>query len=292
MNKIIKFLFILLFLLAAGPSRAYVSLGGPTGWVNDFAQVLTSEQKQTLEQKLKKFNADTSNEISVVFIKNLAGDTIENFASELFKDWGIGQKDKDNGILVLIAMGDRAMRIEVGYGLEGALTDAQASWLISDVLKPAFQQNEYYSGVDQAVDKIIAATQGEYLPETSNSPSLQFSLDWIWFIFFVFIWLGAIMSRSKSWWLGGVFGAIIALVITFLKDFLYFGLVSFIVLIPLGLLFDFLVSRKYQQAKAQGKHVPWWIGGGRGGGFGGGGFGGFGGFGGGHSGGGGASGRW
>lgn len=280
----------MLFFALTAPALAYVSPGQATGFVNDFAPVLTNEQRQTLEQKLKKFNADTSNEISVVFIKNLGGDTVENFASELFKDWGLGQKDKDNGILVLIAIEDRQMRLEVGYGLEGALTDAQSSWIINQVLKPAFRQNDYYGGVDQAVDKIIAATQGEYLPEAAASPDLQFSLDWIWFIFFIFIWLGAILGRSKSWWLGGVLGAIIALVIILTKGLLYFGLVSLIVLVPFGLFFDFLVSRKYQQAKAQGKHVPWWIGGGRGGGgFGGGGFGGFGG---GSSGGGGASGRW
>lgn len=267
---------------------AYYSLGKPAGLVNDYDGVLTADQKQTLEKKLQDFETQTSNQISVVFINGLQGDTIENFAEKLFKEWGIGQKDKDNGVLILVSVPDRSMRIEVGYGLEGALTDAQSNWIINQQMKPAFQQEDYFGGVNLAVDKIIAATQGEYLPEEKSS-KVDFNIDIVWFIFFIFIWMGAILSRSKSWWLGGVFGGVAALIITLIKGLLFFGLISFAVLIPFGLLFDYFVSKKYQQSKATGHPVPWWIGGGRGGGFGGGGFGGFGG---GMSGGGGASGRW
>jgi len=139
--RFFKFISISLFFVAlSGVALAYTNPGSPTGFVNDFAGVFSGEQKATLEQKLVTFEKETSNEITVVTIKALDGDTIENFAVKLFEDWEIGKKDKDNGVLVLLAMDDRQMRIEVGYGLEGALTDAQSFWIINKIMKPAFQQ--------------------------------------------------------------------------------------------------------------------------------------------------------
>ncbi|MDO9230925.1 MAG: TPM domain-containing protein [bacterium] len=159
-SRIIKF-SLLLFIFFAFPVKAYYNPGTPTGFVNDYAGILSAEQKQTLESKLSQFEKNSSNEISVVTVPSLKDDTVENFAVELFKDWGIGKKDKDNGVLVLVALSDKKMRIEVGYGLEGTLTDAQASWIISDIMRPAFQKSDYYSGINGAVDKIVASINGE-----------------------------------------------------------------------------------------------------------------------------------
>jgi len=295
MVKLIKAVVIaILIFIFASPVFAYSNPGTPSGYVNDFAGVFSAEQKQNLENKLIQFEKDSSNEITVVTIKNLDGDTIENYAVKLFEDWGIGKAKNDNGVLVLIALDDRKMRIEVGYGLEGALTDAQSYWIINQVMKPAFRENNYYGGIDGAVDKIISATQGEYLPEDEASGDQGSGIgnleNIFWFVAFGFMWLASILGRSKSWWAGGVLGAIIGIAIGIFKGFLYFGIASMVVLVPLGLLFDFLVSKSYAKHKAGGV-IPWWIGGGRGGsgGFGGGGFGGFGG---GGSGGGGSSGSW
>jgi uncharacterized protein len=281
---------VLLLTATLAVARAYVSPGQPTGLVNDFANVLSAEQKQQLENKLEQFKKDSSNEIAVAVINSLQDDTIENFAEELFKEWGIGQKGKDNGVLILVAKEDRKMRIEVGYGLEGDLTDAQSGWIINQIMKPAFADNNFYQGLDQAADKIIGATKGEVVP--SDQPTTGGKKLNIQFIFgaivFGFIWLASVLGRSKSWWLGGVLGGIVGVVIGFFVGFLYLGIIAIAVLAPLGLLFDFIVSKKYQAGKASG-YLPWWIGGG---GFGGGSGGGFGGFGGGSSGGGGASGDW
>jgi len=287
-----KIIFSILMFFAL-PVYAYYNPGQPAGLVNDYTGTLSAEQKQALENKLSQFEKETSNEVAVVLISNLQGDTIENFAVKLFEDWKIGKKGKDNGVLVLVAKEDREMRLEIGYGLEGALTDAQASWIINQIMKPAFRNNDFYGGLDGAVEKIMAATRGEYVPDdgqsqTGSSAAGFNPLDFIWFGLFIFVWLVSILGRSKSWWAGGVIGAIIGVAIGIIKGFLFFGLMSIAVLIPLGLLFDFIVSKKYQAGKASG-HIPWWIGGSRGGR---GGFGGFGGFGGGSSGGGGASGRW
>ncbi len=287
-----KIITILLFLIAF-PVLAYYDPGTPTGFVNDYAGMFSESEAQTLENKLTQFEKDSSNEIAVAIIPDLDGDTIENFAVELFADWRIGKAKNDNGVLILVAKDDRQMRIEVGYGLEGALTDAQSWWIIDDIMKPAFQKEEYYKGIDQAVDKIILATKGEYLPSASPESEESKGFPWefiFWFGLFILMWLASILGRSKSWWAGGVLGGIAGLIIGLIKGFIIFGLASLAVLIPFGLLFDYIVSKNYKKHKARGT-VPWWIGGGRGGrgGFGGGGFGGFGG---GSSGGGGASGSW
>ncbi len=267
---------------------AYTSPGAPVGLVNDFAGMLDPAERLELETNLQQFEQQTSNEIAIVTISDLGGDTIENYAVALFEEWGIGKKNQDNGILVLVARDDREMRIEAGYGLEGALTDAQAFWIIDNVMKPAFREEKYYEGVKAAAAKIQDAIRGEYVPSAAPADARKFSFfDVIWLVFFPFLWLAAILGRSKSWWLGGVIGAAIALALTLFVGFLYGGLIAFAILVPFGLWFDRAVSRAYQRGKMSGR-IPWWIGGGRRGS----GRGGFGGFGGGSSGGGGASGRW
>jgi uncharacterized protein len=272
---------------------AYRNPGVPSGFVNDYAGVLSAEQKAQLEGKLQAFEKQTSNEISIVTIKSLDGDTIENFAAELFKDWSIGKKGKDNGVLILVAVDDRKMRIEVGYGLEGYLTDAQSSWIINKQMRPAFKANNFFGGLNEAADKIIGATQGEGVPSDSKttepSDDSGFPFEAIFYIgIFMIQFLAAILGRSKSWWAGGVIGGLSGLVVGLIKG-LAWGVGSVVLLIPLGLLFDFAVSNAYEKGKSSG-HMPWWIGGSGGRGSSGGSS--FGGFGGGMSGGGGSSGSW
>ncbi|MCX6799813.1 MAG: TPM domain-containing protein [Candidatus Falkowbacteria bacterium] len=293
--KPLKYLFGLVFalLVFSGVALAYTNPGAPTGYVNDFAGVIADSDKQVLETKLDGFAKGTSNEISIAIIKSLDGDIIEDFAVNLFKDWKIGKKGKDNGVLILVAIDDRKMKIEVGYGLEGALTDTQSAWIINDLMKPAFKDAQYAKGLNDAVDKIMAATKGEYVPsETSSGSSVSDTEIFkmvgfgLWMFFGLVMWIVSVLGRSKSWWLGGVLGGIIGAIVL-IATTIATGIIALIILVPLGLLFDYIVSSTYSKSKAQGQ-IPWWIGGGRGGGFGGG----FGGFGGGSSGGGGASGSW
>jgi len=286
-----KLIFTILLFIAT-PVLAYNNPGQPQGFVNDYANIIDDGLEQQIEDKLVQFEQEASNEISIVTIQNLDGDYIENFAEKLFAEWGIGKQDKDNGVLVLVAVEDREMRIEVGYGLEGALTDAQSNWIVNNQMKPAFKEERYGEGINEAVDKIISATKGEHIPKESATTSSS-GWDWefiIWASIFGFLWLSAILGRSKSWWAGGVIGGIVGIVLGFIWGFLWLGISSIVGLAIFGLLFDFVVSKNYSKAKSAGKNPPWWIGGGRsGGGFGGGGFGGFGG---GMSGGGGSSGSW
>lgn len=286
-----SFVVFVLLVLVAIPSYvlAYSSPGKATGYVNDFAGVLTLEQKNMLESKLAVFNASTSNEIAVVTVKNLGGDYIENYAVQLFKEWGIGTAKKDNGVLLLVALEDRKMRIEVGYGLEGALTDSLSSAIIRNDLTPAFKQNDFYGGINLAADHIIEATRGEYTGDVKGSKVVNIPPEALLFTLVLVVqFLSAILGRSKSWWAGGVMGGVAGLGLFYFlgMTFLVGGVVT-AVLTLLGLLFDYIVSNRYAQAVRNGSPIPWWIGGqGRSGGSS------FGGFGGGSSGGGGASGSW
>ncbi len=282
--------FTLLLPIAA---VAYPTPGKPQGLVSDFANVLKAEERQALEAKLQALQRSSGSQVAVVTVPSLGGDTVENYAVELFKDWGIGQQGRDNGVLILAAVEDRQVRIEVGYGLEGALTDAESARIIRDIITPAFKNGSYAEGLSGAADRVAAALAGEAPPpdQADGSSGMKFNFDIIWFLFFLPMWLGSVLGRSKSWWAGGIIGGLAGVVLGFIFGFLYYGLAAVALLVPIGLLFDFFVSRSYQQGKATG-HFPWWIGGGRGGSGGSFGGGGFGGFSGGSSGGGGASGRW
>lgn len=298
MKHFSRFVCSIVVLIVAFPAIAYISPGTPTGFVNDFAGMLSADVRAQIEQNIRSFEQTTGHEISVVTIPTLDGDYIENVAEKLFKEWGIGKKGADNGALLLIARDDRKMRIEVGYGLEGALTDAESSQIIRNTLRPAFQRSDFDGGVREAVSEIERAIQEEVPIQTEQS---SFGLSrgviefFLWFGIVLLIWGAAILERTKSWWLGGVIGGIVGLVIGLFVVGFILNIVWWVIGVALlGLGFDFLVSKNYQQSRLHGRRPSWWAGGGwgPGGGFGGGGGGGFGGFGGGGSGGGGSSGGW
>lgn len=266
----------------------------PNAFVQDYAKMLSPEQVKNLENKIESFEKNTTNEIAVVTVPSLDGDTIENLAQEIFTKWGIGKKDKNNGVLLIVSLADHKARIHTGYGVEGDLTDIGTSYIQNDVLIPAFKNGDYYTGINGAVDKMIEALGGNNIvPENYGANQKNSNISWN-FIFFliiiVFQILIAILAPSKSWWAGGVLGGIVGLVVWhFFISSIVIAILSIIGFIFGGLLFDFIVSRAYTQKRTSGS-FPWWFGGG--GGFGGSSGGGFGSFGGGSSGGGGSSSSW
>lgn len=290
-----------LSVLAACPiaAFAYANPGEPQGYLSDFAGMLSEEEATSITADLSAVASSGIAQIAVVTIPSLEGDTIENFAVRLFEDWKIGDAERDNGALLLIARDEREVRIEVGYGLEGDLTDAVSSRIIRNVITPNFQNEAYGAGVKDAVLAMAGALGIDSVASSSVAESTSLPRlpnNWIWLVFFIPIWITSVLARSKSWWAGGVLGGLIGTVVGIFAGFLYAGIIAIAVLIPVGLLFDFLVSRAYTRHKSGGGQVPpWWMGGGGMLGGGGGSFGdhgGFGGFGGGSSGGGGASGKW
>ena len=134
----------------------------PPSLVVDYANVISSYDKQQLAQKLIALDDSTSNQIVVVIVKSLNGEVIEDVALNTFREWGIGNKKTNNGVLLLIALEEKKIRIEVGYGLEGAIPDITAKSIIDNDIKPAFRQGNFYSGINTAVDDLSKAAVGEY----------------------------------------------------------------------------------------------------------------------------------
>ena len=199
-KTVLAFLFIPTILLAfTVPNR-------PTSFVSDYAGMLSAQEKSDLEQKISNFEKATSNEIAVVTIPSLDGDTIENVAQEIFTKWGIGKADKNNGVLVLISLADRKTRIHTGYGVEGELTDIGTSYIQSDVISPAFKEGKYYDGLNGAVDKIIEALGGtNIVPENYSQEKSGANFEFFFWIFIIFFQIVlSLLSRTKSWWGAGV----------------------------------------------------------------------------------------
>lgn len=156
-------------------------------YVVDETGTLTSSQINSLMTKLVNFEKATTNQIIVYLIPSLNGEPIENVAVEIARKNKIGKKDNNNGVLVLVAIKDRKMRIEVGYGLEGALTDAISSQIIRNDMQPEFKKGNYYEGLDKAVDDIIAVTKGEYAADKKGKKNETGSIIFVIVMFLMVI---------------------------------------------------------------------------------------------------------
>lgn len=272
------------------PARGFAfDVPANDGFYTQTTPVLSAQQEQEIEAVLAQEQASTSNEIAVLVIETLSGESIEEAANLVFRTWGIGTKENDNGILILVAAADHRMRIEVGYGLEGAVPDLVAKGILDNDIAPHFREGDYHSGLLAGIDAIRKHVQGEYTAERYTEPEGDGFFPFILFFLFMFINLfGAWLARSKSWWAGGILGGVFGLFLAFI--FAWWFTIPILVLLGLG--FDYVVS-KNPQAFSRRRHRGFWGGGGgHGGSGGGGGGGGFGGFSGGSSGGGGASGGW
>ncbi|HQW84845.1 MAG TPA: TPM domain-containing protein [Ferruginibacter sp.] len=134
----------------------------PSQLVNDYTGTLTADQRQALENKLVAFDDSTSTQIAVVIIPTLNGKDVADFNIELGRTWGVGGKEFNNGIVLLIAKNDRKLNIATGYGLEGALPDLTAKQIIDEIIVPSFKGDDYYRGIEEGTDAIIQAVKGEY----------------------------------------------------------------------------------------------------------------------------------
>ncbi len=260
-----------------------------SGRVIDQANLLQPQQKQALEQKLTTLEQSKGSQVVVLTIPTTQPETIEQYSIRVAEQWKIGRQEIDDGIIILIAKNDRKMRIEVGYGLEGAIPDAEAFRIIQDYMKPAFQQGNFYQGISQAVDAVIAKINNEPLPKpTISSTSSSNEADGEFFIILLFI-----LFIVQGFWVaifGRLLGASLAAgLVAIVGIYTAFALPMIIFLCVFVFVFMY--------ASNQGIYHGHRGGGGSGGGFGGGG-GGFSGGGGGFSGGGGgfggggASGGW
>lgn len=169
----ILFLVALSFASISGFSQNIVQRPNPPRLVNDFTGTLNASEVKLLEDKLDEIDKTSSNQIAIVIINSLDGYEIDDYALQLGQSWGIGNKKNNNGVLILISLNDRKIKIEVGRGLEAVIPDLVAADIIKEKLKPAFKQNSFYKGLDQAIDELGKAAKGEYNEKLNKSKKLS-----------------------------------------------------------------------------------------------------------------------
>lgn len=270
---------LLLWLFTAA-AVAEVAVPPLTARVADLTGTLTAEQKSNIEQTLQAFEAKKGSQIAVLIVPTTAPEAVEQYSLRVAEQWKLGRKGVDDGVLLLVAKNDRAMRIEVGYGLEGALPDAIAKRIIAETITPYFKSGDFYGGIQAGVAAMIKVIEGEPLPTpsattetTAGSIEQLFPLAFL-LAFFVAPVLRAMVGRLPAALTAGAIAGVIV----------WFVIGSLLIAALLAILMAFLALFAGINTGRGG------LGGGlgRSGGFGGGGFrGGGGGFGGG-----GASGRW
>jgi len=164
----------LLVLAAMNVSAASIP-AYPEGYVNDYAHLLTPSQSQHLTQFLHRFEQKTSDQVVVATFNSLQGQPLEDFSIKLADKWKIGQKGRDNGVILLIFKNDKRLRIEVGYGLEGVLTDATSGLIIRHNISPYFKKGQYYDGINSGLTAITQAIKGKYTAPTNTDDDYPLS---------------------------------------------------------------------------------------------------------------------
>jgi len=266
-----------------------------SGRVNDQADLLDDSFENRLEERLQALEAETGAQIAVLTVPSLDGDPIEDFSIRVVETWKLGREGVDDGVLILVVRDDRRMRIEVGYGLEGALTDAQAGRIIDRLMAPRFRQGDFDGGVSAAVDAVAAAVRGEELELPETPPTTNKMPDFATFVFFLIFGLpfinAALSSRGAAGWVLYLFLAPFFMAVPAAMFGVRAGVIvvlAWLIGFPILRMIWPKASTKGSGGRSGGTFWGPFIGGGGGGGFSGGGFSG----GGGSFGGGGASGGW
>ena len=279
---------LLLVALGLGIAQAEVAVPPLKTRVTDLTATLSREQQARLEQELQNFEAKKGSQLAVLIVPTTQPETIEQYGIRVVETWKLGRKGVDDGALLLIAKNDRSLRIEVGYGLEGALNDATAKRIVSDIIVPRFKSGDFYGGIEAGIQSMIKVIEGEPLPPPRRSRSSSSNFNNIE----PFLFVGFMLVIVVGGMLRALFGrfpaaAIIGTVAGLLAWLIIAPLIVAIIVGVIGFLFTLLGG-------SRGRYGGWPAGYSSGG-FGGGGFsGGGGGFsgGGGGFGGGGASGSW
>ncbi|MCL6262829.1 YgcG family protein [Craterilacuibacter sp. RT1T] len=248
--------------------------------VTDLTGTLSPEQSATLEARLAAFDAQTGSQIALLLVPTTGDETIEQYGLRAAEQWKLGRKGVDDGALLVVAKDDRALRIEVGYGLEGALNDATSKRIISEVIVPAFKQGQFYAGLEAGLSRMMAVIQGEALPAPKPAqPSLQTQLSELAPLLLMAVFIGGAVLRSLIGRLPAALltGGGIAIAVWLILGVGILALLAGLMAFVLTLMGNMAAYSRSGSGRSRGH------GGGFGGGFGGGG-GGFGG--------GGASGRW
>jgi len=285
--------------LAPAFAQALAPVPQLTAPVTDLTGTLTPDQVSALEAKLRAFEQAKGSQVAVLIVPTTQPEVIEQYSIRVVDQWKLGRGKVDDGVLVLVALNDRKVRLEVGYGLEGALPDATANRIIQQDILPSFKRGDYYGGINTGVDRVMRVIEGEPLPEPEFSPpaaGIPGLFNLLPFLFIFAIVGGSIFRRlfgrvGGALATGGLVGFLTWLLISILGISVVAGIIAFVFALMGGM--GGGGPRGGGDGWASHRHGSGWgypggFGGGGGGGFGGGGWsGGGGGFGGG-----GASGGW
>lgn len=200
-NILLKSIFLLSFLFTAITGFAQGKIPPRPSLETSYYEIgttlLDGGQKKAIEQKLIQYADSTSTQIVVVVIPTTDGDDIDRYKVDMAHAWGIGQKGKDNGILLLVAKDDHKVAIATGYGTEHLMTDAMSKLIIENDILPAFKQGDFYSGIDKGTTAIIQVMKGEYKEERKNlkKGNNESSGGGIFFFIIVFIIIIIILAK-------------------------------------------------------------------------------------------------
>lgn len=285
-------LFLAVFLLLSVSVVHALDVPKLQGYVNDYAGMISPETKARLESELRAFERSDSTQVFILTTPSLEGEVIEDYGIKVAESWKTGQKGKDNGIIFIVAKQERKIRIEVGRGLEGKLTDLMAGRIIDLVVKPRFKRADYDGGFSAGVSAVIDATRGEFKADSNHKVRKRDTSSRL-LTFLIFGGIAVLVLGSMSRPLGAVGGAVGLPLSAFLSS-ISLGAVGFIILALIGLIAGLFLPALFSAGGRRGGAGGFWPGGfSGGGGFSSGGGGSdFGGGGGGDFGGGGASGDW
>jgi uncharacterized protein len=194
-------------------AQAELKFPALSGQVVDTAGMIDSDSKERLSQMLRAHEELTTEQVVVVTLPDLQGSTIEDFGYQLGRFWGIGQKGKDNGALLIVAKDERKVRIEVGYGLEDRLTDAQSSVIINQIITPAFKQGDFVGGISKGTEAIVQVLGGDPLAEpvvgaSGGDDVTDWKMSLLFLILFVaFIYINMRWGRALGGLGGGYIGS-------------------------------------------------------------------------------------
>lgn len=193
-------LFILMLSTVAGYAQNdFPDPPSPPRLVNDFTGTLSKEEVNALEQKMLAYEDSTTSQVSIVLIRSIGPYDISDYTIQLAEKWGIGRKDRENGVLILAALDDRKVFIATGYGMEGAIPDIMARRIIDQVIVPSFRMEDYYAGLDKATDMIFKLASGEYKAEEAaqrgNSGGAGF---FVMMFIFIFVILPLVKNKKDN----------------------------------------------------------------------------------------------
>lgn len=197
--------FILGLLFGAHVHAALVPVPALQTRVTDLTQTLHADQQAQLESTLAAFEQETGSQIAVLIVPTTQPEAIEQFSIRVVDSWKLGRKQQDDGVLLLVAKNDRKMRIEVGYGLEGAIPDVIAKRIIAEIMAPYFRQGDFYGGILQATGQIMRLIKGERLPSPQKqiSPNSQL-MDMLPALLIAALVAGGMMRAIFGKFLGGL----------------------------------------------------------------------------------------